>query len=860
MINKKIFRGLFLFVILSIFFINLVHTVEAVPVCCIVTHSDGSITNVPPNAEGKCSQGTSYFLITHHDCISNNPNSNTALFVPGMCVVNGKCVAINGIYYNTEDSSKSIGTCSGKIERYHANSCKNVVPQNNNGNLNNNNEQGSSGNVNINPGYNNVNVEYKLVSKAENAKCYESGYPYGLFYDAKYCNIKSFCFYDPNKLGKLGLDNLVVSNNDLKAYNNTINPYEKISDLYSCKSVTSITSCFDFKTKSSCLKNSKKVANYLKSIHNVMYKELSNCVWIPNKEYVSGFLLGSNGVCISNYTKNSKFYNLKYYHAYGNLIENPSFEFGVKPWNFTNGAHIINYSYSFNGNHSLFLGKNGIAKQNISYVMGDKTYLFSFYVLGNKNFKSNDKLDIIFYLFNSSGSSVKEFKIPLVNYNKTGIFQLVETPDNYPFSLVISPDVNYIIMKVEADSSQDVTLDAFSLIKSDQHLVNKAIPPFSVDFEKLPQASNCEKCFTRTSFNDCTYNKSQFLGDCYYTVPSLSKYYGEGATNTLAVKFSNLPYFQGDIVNKYDIKTDLRWYSQSLPNSLMFCELYLNKNDCTNPNNFVNKYYKILNPLSGSTLCKWSDTIGCYKDSNNDNIPDELYNYTYLTGNQVIPSSSEWKNKITVSEFDRSCDMTPPFVYIYFSAENITKNGNLTEVYFNHLNDSKNYYGDIKVHIFYYDKNNTQCSAIHDYCKLLNLPNCPNIDLNRVIFTGQINQHIFGWIIDIWINTYPLIQGQSQEEYFAKKTGVILESKDIINSMFDEKINLEMYETYSLIKIINDILQTDNKEKWYKTIFYLIHNKEFYNFYKWINTIKWNEYNQYKQKQLNKFLKILKDI
>jgi len=144
-----------------------------------------------------------------------------------------------------------------------------------------------------------------------------------------------------------------------------------------------------------------------------------------------------------------------------------------------------------------------------------------------------------------------------------------------------------------------------------------------------------------------------------------------------------------------------------------------------------------------------------------------------------------------------------------------------------------------------------------------------NIDLERIMFTGHINPHIFGWIIDIWINTYPLIQGQSQEEYSAKKTGVILESKDIINSMFDEKINLEMYETYlkennikdnKLIKIINDILQTDNKEKWYKTIFYLIHNKEFYNFYKWINTIKWNEYNQYKQKQLNKFLEILKDI
>ena len=156
--------------------------------------------------------------------------------------------------------------------------------------------------------------------------------------------------------------------------------------------------------------------------------------------------------------------------------------------------------------------------------------------------------------------------------------------------------------------------------------------------------------------------------------------------------------------------------------------------------------------------------------------------------------------------------------------------------------------------------------------KVKNLMNKVKIDLKRVVFTGLVNPHIFGWVIDIWINTYPLIQGQSQEEYFAKKNGVILESKNLIDSMPDNNINLSLYNLYfkeknidnktknRLIQIINDISNTENKFYWKKTINYLINEKIFYDYYKWIIAKNWEDYNLYKQKQMENFINILKDM
>jgi predicted O-linked N-acetylglucosamine transferase (SPINDLY family) len=47
------------------------------------------------------------------------------------------------------------------------------------------------------------------------------------------------------------------------------------------------------------------------------------------------------------------------------------------------------------------------------------------------------------------------------------------------------------------------------------------------------------------------------------------------------------------------------------------------------------------------------------------------------------------------------------------------------------------------------------------------------IDKNRFIFTGMVNPHIWGWVIDVWPETFPLRQGQSRNEYEAKGGAII---------------------------------------------------------------------------------------
>ena len=55
------------------------------------------------------------------------------------------------------------------------------------------------------------------------------------------------------------------------------------------------------------------------------------------------------------------------------------------------------------------------------------------------------------------------------------------------------------------------------------------------------------------------------------------------------------------------------------------------------------------------------------------------------------------------------------------------------------------------------------------------------IDEERFIFTGHVNQHVYGWVIDVWLNTFPLVQGQSQQEFEAKENGYV------VNYRFDLK-------------------------------------------------------------------------
>ena len=52
-----------------------------------------------------------------------------------------------------------------------------------------------------------------------------------------------------------------------------------------------------------------------------------------------------------------------------------------------------------------------------------------------------------------------------------------------------------------------------------------------------------------------------------------------------------------------------------------------------------------------------------------------------------------------------------------------------------------------------------------------------NIDEKRFIFTGMVKAHVYGWVIDVWPDSFPQGQGQSKDEFIAKKRPVIFHIK-----------------------------------------------------------------------------------
>ncbi len=88
-----------------------------------------------------------------------------------------------------------------------------------------------------------------------------------------------------------------------------------------------------------------------------------------------------------------------------------------------------------------------------------------------------------------------------------------------------------------------------------------------------------------------------------------------------------------------------------------------------------------------------------------------------------------------------------------------------------------------------------------------------DIDLKRVVFTGQVNPHIFGWVIDIWPDSFPLGEGQSKDEFIAKKRPAIFHikrkiSKDKKNNISVANNNKEYINIIS--KLINNRVEREN--------------------------------------------------
>lgn len=94
-----------------------------------------------------------------------------------------------------------------------------------------------------------------------------------------------------------------------------------------------------------------------------------------------------------------------------------------------------------------------------------------------------------------------------------------------------------------------------------------------------------------------------------------------------------------------------------------------------------------------------------------------------------------------------------------------------------------------------------------------------NIDENQFIFLGQVNPHIYGWVLDLIPDSFPLGQGSSKDEYIAKGGCVIMHQK-----RFETSDYLRLYiahddQEYSEL-VLNTLYEDKYRDEIYKSLRY----------------------------------------
>ena len=74
--------------------------------------------------------------------------------------------------------------------------------------------------------------------------------------------------------------------------------------------------------------------------------------------------------------------------------------------------------------------------------------------------------------------------------------------------------------------------------------------------------------------------------------------------------------------------------------------------------------------------------------------------------------------------------------------------------------------------------------------------------LDRFCFTGQIDSAVYGHIIDVWCDSFPMEQGESRIEYVAKGKGLALKLYDCDEGEFLERLEEELDSVESVISEI----------------------------------------------------------
>lgn len=472
--------------------------------------------------------------------------------------------------------------------------------------------------------------------------CRDAGGLLGLFMNKNGCESVEGCIFNSYLGGILG--------NDFDDTHYSYSYYEKNS----CIPKEFITVCSDYKSQFNCEGNRAKVGDALTDVHSELEY---GCRWINSSQYTTSGFDDVRGICVSNYSLSNYYKISEINDDRFNVISNSGFEnSGV--WSVDQDDFVRDFGSSIMGEYYYELTRDNNLYQRIDSIYG--VYKFHIYVYNNGTFNSNDRIfvEILEYDSENNFLGTNKGEIQLSNLNLVGAASRLQA--QVPFS-IDSTDVSYVNLSISTNVDS-VLIDSLSLFSSRSKFDNPSYAPIEIISK---DASYCELCFDSVNFNYCTQEKSDLLGDCSYMVSGPNQSYGSDLEDEYSGRFDN-SYKEG--FNG--------WKSQSLANSLLFCEMYVREDQCEDVDNYVNGFSH-LHPNVNGTLCKWDENIGCFKDSNGDNFPD-VFRAIPTVSRQTSDENSDLEidtyirktdrdsAEVNYSDFAYGCDVIPPVAQVYF--------------------------------------------------------------------------------------------------------------------------------------------------------------------------------------------------
>jgi hypothetical protein len=554
-----------------------------------------------------------------------------------------------------------------------------------------------------------------------NVKCANGGGFLGLFTNKESCNSVALsgdnkCIFNPYLGGNFKSDLL-----NMESYG--VIDFESES----CVVDKALRSCSDLKIRSIC-----------DGADSIEIENLDGtCRWVESDGFVSSAAnsgVDSDGICVSKEISDTKYFNKKDFYFTSNVVLNPSFESSLgASWGIINGQFETDGNLAHFGNNYVLLNSDGELSQELEHLKKNISYKLNFQMRS-----ASSNLDGELSVFYGGEQIGNLFRLGSLSSDSYGEYKLND--------LSFRPKITGGKIEFKFTGSGSIHLDSISLkifdVLSPTDDSNEIFSPVNI----IPaQASNCNLCFTDLGFNFCTEDKSDLLGACSYMTTSPNLPYGEGV---------DLSKYLGNSGNK--LLTEQPWVSQSLPDSQLFCELYIDEAQCVDPNNYVNLEFgeSHLSTSPFGTLCKWrpEQGVGCYKDSNGDDEFDTINNYANVIGTTVRQenyndegayarddsSSSSLKfygSGTPVTDFDLACDILPPNVHVALTGRNVAG-----DTIFVGLNSNDDIIGDVYLEVLATD-------LILESCKDYNIPNLLYIEYtlgNGKNFTTQVtsNQYI----------------------------------------------------------------------------------------------------------------------